>query len=58
MYQRCRLERGLLDAALVANQRLAKSDNPKLSTVHFERISDAFGLLTKGAGTSTNPTNA
>ena len=45
MYQRCRLERGLLDAAIVANQRLATSDHPTLSTVHFERISDAHRLL-------------
>jgi hypothetical protein len=45
LYQRCRLERGLLDAALVANQRLARSDEPTLSNVHFERVNDAVGLL-------------
>jgi hypothetical protein len=48
LYQRCRLERGLLDGALVANQRLAKSASPKLSTVHFARIFDAYRLLTDG----------
>ncbi len=46
LYQRCRLERGLLDAALVANQRLAMAGTPTLSNVHFERINDAYGLLT------------
>lgn len=50
LYERCRLERGLLDAALVANQRLATSDNPTLSLTHFERISDAQFRLT-GSGT-------
>lgn len=50
LYERCRLERGLLDAALVANQRLAKSDNPTLSLTHFERIADAQARLT-GRGT-------
>ena len=59
MYQRCRLERGLLDAAIVANQRLATSDNPKLSTVHFRRISDAHRLLTNdGPGHRRAPGNS
>jgi hypothetical protein len=49
LYQRCRLERGLLDAALVANQRLALSETPKLSSVHFERISDACRILSGDA---------
>jgi len=49
LYQRCRLERGLLDAALVANQRLARSDTPKLSSVHFERIFDAYDVLSGDA---------
>ena len=46
LLQRCRIERGLLDAALVANQRMAKSDNPTIGDAHFERINDAYGLLT------------
>ncbi len=46
LYERCRLERGLLDAALVANQRLAKSPNPTLSDTHFTRINDAYAQLT------------
>ena len=48
LYQRCRLERGLLDGAIVANQRLAASGNPTLSAVHFRRISDAYRLLITG----------
>lgn len=46
LYERCRLERGLLDAALVANQRLAMAGTPTLSLTHFERISDAQARLT------------
>ncbi len=45
LYERCRLERGLLDAALVANQRLAVSETPTLSHTHFHRILDAQARL-------------
>ena len=46
LYQRCRLERGLLDAALTANQRLGRSEAATLADSHFERVNNAFALLT------------
>ena len=45
LYLRCRLERGLMDAALVGNQRLAKSGIPTLSTGHSERVLAALDEL-------------
>jgi hypothetical protein len=45
LYLRSRLERGLMDAALVGNQRLAKSGIPTLSTGHSERVLAALDEL-------------
>lgn len=45
MYQRCRLERGLLDAALVASQRVALSPNPQISIEHATRALSALSIL-------------
>lgn len=49
LYERCRLERGLLDSALVANQRLAKSETPTLNDSHFARIRSATEFLSDGS---------
>lgn len=45
LYQRCRLGRGLLDAALVADQRLARDVSPKISTTHAARVLSAVAAL-------------
>lgn len=49
LYERCRLERGLLDAALVARQRLAKEETPTISVTHAERVHAAVRALGEGA---------
>lgn len=45
LYQRCRLERGVLDAALVARQRMATSDNPHVRADHFDLVYSAMRAL-------------
>ncbi len=49
IYQRCRLERGLLDASLVARQRLASSSNPRISPTHAARVLSAVSALEGGS---------
>lgn len=45
LYQRCRLERGILDAALVARQRMATSDNPHVRADHYDLANSAMKAL-------------
>lgn len=49
MYQRCLLERGLLDAALLSRQRLAFESNPHLPANHALLIVSAVSALDGGA---------
>ncbi len=45
LYYRCRLERGLLDASLVARQRLATVSNPRISPGHMRRVAESVAEL-------------
>ncbi len=45
LFLRCRLERGLLDASLVANQRLALSGSPSMSSGHAMLVLDSLARL-------------